>query len=139
MEEFRDRVAVVTGGASGIGRAMAERFAAEGMRLVLADVEEAALAATVAERSRRRAPPSLGVPADVSERRRRRRGARTARSSAFGAVHVVCNNAGRRRRRASSTRRSSCGSGCSASTCAASCTACTRSCRSCSSRTRATS
>ena len=47
MREFRGRVAVVTGGASGIGRAMATRFAAEGMRLVLADIEEAALAAAV--------------------------------------------------------------------------------------------
>jgi NAD(P)-dependent dehydrogenase (short-subunit alcohol dehydrogenase family) len=42
MRDFRERVAVVTGGASGIGRAMATRFAAEGMRLVLGDVEEAA-------------------------------------------------------------------------------------------------
>jgi len=44
MQEFRDRVAVVTGAASGMGRAMADRFAAEGMRVVLADVEEAPLA-----------------------------------------------------------------------------------------------
>ena len=40
MQEFRDKVAVVTGGASGIGLAMAERFAREGMKLVLADVEK---------------------------------------------------------------------------------------------------
>ena len=44
MKEFRDRVAVVTGAASGIGRGMAERFAAEGMKVVLADVEPEALA-----------------------------------------------------------------------------------------------
>jgi NAD(P)-dependent dehydrogenase (short-subunit alcohol dehydrogenase family) len=37
MRDFRDKVAVVTGGASGIGRAMAERFAQEGMAVVLAD------------------------------------------------------------------------------------------------------
>jgi NAD(P)-dependent dehydrogenase (short-subunit alcohol dehydrogenase family) len=43
MREFADRVAVVTGAASGIGRAMAGRFAAEGMRVVLADVERDAL------------------------------------------------------------------------------------------------
>ena len=42
MKSFRDRVAVVTGAASGIGRALAERFASEGMKLVVADVEEAA-------------------------------------------------------------------------------------------------
>lgn len=44
MQDFQDRVAVITGGASGIGLALAQRCAAEGMRLVLADIEEAALA-----------------------------------------------------------------------------------------------
>jgi NADP-dependent 3-hydroxy acid dehydrogenase YdfG len=44
MEEFKDKVAVVTGAASGIGHAIAERCAQEGMRVVLADVEEKALA-----------------------------------------------------------------------------------------------
>ena len=39
MKEFQDRVAVVTGGASGLGRAMALRFAREGMKIVLADIE----------------------------------------------------------------------------------------------------
>ena len=38
MKDFQDKVAVITGGASGLGRAMAERFAREGMRIVLADV-----------------------------------------------------------------------------------------------------
>jgi NAD(P)-dependent dehydrogenase (short-subunit alcohol dehydrogenase family) len=43
MKQFRDRVAVITGGASGIGFATAERLAAEGMKIVLADVEPGAL------------------------------------------------------------------------------------------------
>ncbi len=92
MDEFRDRVAVVTGGASGIGRAMAERFAAAGMRLVLADVEEEALATTAAELASS-GTPVLGVPADVASAG----DVETVRDralSAFGAVHVVCNNAG---------------------------------------------
>ena len=47
LDRLEGRVAVVTGGASGIGRAMGERFAHEGMHVVLADVERAALDATV--------------------------------------------------------------------------------------------
>ena len=39
MQEFKEKVAVVTGGASGIGRAMADRFAAAGMKVVLADID----------------------------------------------------------------------------------------------------
>ena len=46
MKDFAGKVAVVTGGASGIGLGMATRFAAEGMRLVLADIEEGALEAS---------------------------------------------------------------------------------------------
>ena len=47
MESLLDKVAVVTGGASGIGLAMAERFLAEGMKVVIADVEAPALATAV--------------------------------------------------------------------------------------------
>ena len=46
MEDFEDRVAVITGAASGIGRGFAEHCAAEGMKIVLADIEEAPLAMT---------------------------------------------------------------------------------------------
>ncbi len=49
MKELRGRVAVVTGGASGVGRALAKAFLGEGMKVVLADVEEPALKATAEE------------------------------------------------------------------------------------------
>ena len=54
MQELRGKCAVVTGAASGIGRAMADAFAAEGMRVVLADVEPAALEEAAAARARAR-------------------------------------------------------------------------------------
>ena len=92
MEELRDKVAVVTGGASGIGRAMAERFAAEGMRLVLADVEEAVLALAVADLGAQGAQV-VGVVADVAVAVDVE-AVRDRALDEFGAVHVVCNNAG---------------------------------------------
>ncbi len=92
MKEFRDRVAVVTGAASGIGRGLAERFAAEGMKVVLADVETGALADTEAALKAEGATV-LAVETDVSKA-----GDVEALADrtidAFGAVHVVCNNAG---------------------------------------------
>lgn len=92
MREFRGRVAVVTGGASGIGRAMATRFAAEGMRLVLGDVEEEALAVTVDD-FRAGGAEVVGVRTDVAIAADVE-GLRDRALEAFGAVHVVCNNAG---------------------------------------------
>jgi NAD(P)-dependent dehydrogenase (short-subunit alcohol dehydrogenase family) len=92
MQEFRDKVAVITGGASGIGLAMAERFAREGMKLVLADVEKGALE-TVTARFRGEGVEVLGVQTDVSDAEQMDAlGAATL--DAFGAAHVVCNNAG---------------------------------------------
>jgi NAD(P)-dependent dehydrogenase (short-subunit alcohol dehydrogenase family) len=92
MKDLGGKVAVVTGGASGIGRAMAERFAAEGMKIVLADVEEVALAATataLGEAGRE----VLAVRTDVSKAADVE--ALLARTlERFGAVHVLCNNAG---------------------------------------------
>lgn len=92
MKELRDRVAVVTGAASGIGRAMAERFAAEGMRVVLADIEEQAL--RDAERAMSSAGAKvLAVRTDVSSLKDVESLAERS-VQAFGQVHVVCNNAG---------------------------------------------
>jgi NAD(P)-dependent dehydrogenase (short-subunit alcohol dehydrogenase family) len=96
---FAGRVVVITGGASGIGRALGTRFAAEGARVVLADVEEGRLSATVAELGKTvlsenpGAGEVIGIPVDV-----------TSPSSVdaladavyerLGAVHVLVNNAG---------------------------------------------
>jgi NAD(P)-dependent dehydrogenase (short-subunit alcohol dehydrogenase family) len=92
MEQLEGKVAVITGGGSGLGRAFARRFADEGMRLVLADVEVPALDEVVAELSGR-GVEVIGVPTDVSDAAAMDRlGA--AALDRFGAVHVVCNNAG---------------------------------------------
>jgi NAD(P)-dependent dehydrogenase (short-subunit alcohol dehydrogenase family) len=92
MDELKDKVAVVTGAASGIGFALAERFAAENMKLVLADVEDAALK-VAADRLRERGAEVLTVPTDVSVAASVEDCARNALER-FGSVHVVCNNAG---------------------------------------------
>jgi NAD(P)-dependent dehydrogenase (short-subunit alcohol dehydrogenase family) len=92
MKDFKDKVAVVTGGASGIGRGMAERFGEEGMKVVLADVEEQALKQAEAE-FREKGVDVLGVLTDVSKPEDIEKLAQEA-LEAFGKVHVVCNNAG---------------------------------------------
>jgi NAD(P)-dependent dehydrogenase (short-subunit alcohol dehydrogenase family) len=84
--------AVVTGAASGIGLAMARRFAAEGLRVVLADVEEAALDKAVSG-LRETGAEVLGQITDVGDRASLDALADAA-YGAFGAVHVLCNNAG---------------------------------------------
>ncbi len=92
MEEFEGRVAVVTGAASGIGLATATRFAQEGMRVVLADIERAALAAAVSG-LQRQGHEVLGVPTDVSQWDAVQHLAEQT-LDAFGQVNVVHNNAG---------------------------------------------
>ena len=92
MELTKGQVAVVTGGGSGIGLALANRFAAAGLHLVLADVEEDALAAATSE-IEAHGVDVLTVRTDVSKEAEVQALA-AATLERFGAVHVVCNNAG---------------------------------------------
>jgi len=92
MKEFRDKVAVITGAASGIGRAIAERCVQEGMKVVLADIEETALA-EAARDMKEASADVLAVPTDVSKARDVELLAQKT-LDAFGAVHLLCNNAG---------------------------------------------
>jgi len=92
MKELSGKVAVVTGAASGIGLALAHRFAAEKMKLVLLDIEGPALAA--AESALRSAGATvLAIRTDVSRAGDLEAAAAKARA-AFGTLHVICNNAG---------------------------------------------
>jgi NAD(P)-dependent dehydrogenase (short-subunit alcohol dehydrogenase family) len=89
MKELRGRVAVVTGGASGIGKALAKAFLAEGMKVVIADVEAHALEAACRELG----GEIIGVVTDVAK-------AESVQALAdkvfatHGACHILCNNAG---------------------------------------------
>ena len=92
MDDFRGKVAVVTGGGSGIGRALACMWAREGARVVLADVDEAGMAETAAAIARA-GGQALAVRTDVS----RREDVLALAERTFaecGAAHVLCNNAG---------------------------------------------
>ena len=92
MENLQGKVAVITGGASGIGRAVALHAAAEGMRIVVADIEEGPLKEVERELTAA-GVESLGVVTDVSDAG----SVRALRDQAldrFGAVHLVHNNAG---------------------------------------------
>ena len=92
MMEFKDKVAVITGAASGIGRALAERCAHEGMQVVLADVDGDALTTTEAALKAIGAP-ILAVVTDVSKAQDVESLAQRT-LTAFGSVHLLCNNAG---------------------------------------------
>jgi NAD(P)-dependent dehydrogenase (short-subunit alcohol dehydrogenase family) len=92
MQQLEGRVAVVTGAASGMGRAMAERFAQEGMRVVLADVDRERLDATEAA-IRDAGGTALAVVTDVTSAVQVQALARRTLDE-WGGVHVLCNNAG---------------------------------------------
>lgn len=92
MQHLAERVAVVTGAASGLGRAMANRFASEGMRVALADIDAMGVREVEAELKELGATV-LAEPVDVSRHEDVDRLAdRTFEE--FGAVHLLCNNAG---------------------------------------------
>ena len=89
---MRGKVAVITGGASGIGRAVARRAAAEGMRVVIADIEEGALREVERELTGQGAD-AIAVTTDVADAGSVR-GLRDRALRHYGAVHLVHNNAG---------------------------------------------
>lgn len=92
LGDLRDKVCVVTGGASGIGRALARRFADAGMRIAIGDVEDASLDATVMELGGD-GDRVLGMHCDVRSVDDMAR-LRDETVRRFGGVHVVCLNAG---------------------------------------------
>lgn len=92
MKDLKGKVAFITGGAAGIGLAMARAFGREGMSVMLADIEPATLAAAV-EELRASQIRCEGVVCDVTSRDSLRAAALET-IARFGKVHVVCNNAG---------------------------------------------
>ncbi len=92
MKELDGRVAVITGGASGIGFATAKQFAKKGINLVLADIEEEPLEEAVVSLSNDGATV-IGVQSDVANLTDVE-SVRDAALARFGAVHIVFNNAG---------------------------------------------
>jgi NAD(P)-dependent dehydrogenase (short-subunit alcohol dehydrogenase family) len=92
VQDLHGKVAVVTGGASGIGYALARRFASEGARVVIGDVEVAALDRAVAQ-LRDSGAEVEGIVTDVTDPAQMQALADAA-VSRFGGVHIFCNNAG---------------------------------------------
>jgi NAD(P)-dependent dehydrogenase (short-subunit alcohol dehydrogenase family) len=92
VKELRDRVAVVTGAGSGIGRALVLTLAGEGMHVVVADIEQGA-AERVAAEARALGVRALSAAVDVSDRAAM--DAMAAHTfSELGVPHLLCNNAG---------------------------------------------
>lgn len=92
MKDLAGKVAFITGGASGIGYAMAKAFAGAGMKVVIADIEKPALDAAV-ESFKESNAEVLGIELDVTDRDAMEAAAQQTVDH-FGKVHVVCNNAG---------------------------------------------
>jgi len=92
MQDLANRVAVITGAASGIGKGIAQQLAKEGMKLVLADIEEGPLA-EVEKQLQVAGAHTLAVVTDVSKRDSVFALADRV-FAAFGTVHILCNNAG---------------------------------------------
>lgn len=92
MADWKDKVAVVTGAAGAVGRGLANRFADAGMKVVIADIDAAALEGTE-EDLRKKSATSLSIPTDIFKMDQVQALADEARKQ-FGAVHIVCANAG---------------------------------------------
>ena len=92
MKGFKGKTVVVTGAASGIGYALAERFAVEKMNVVLADIEQDALDAAVAKISDL-GVEAVGIAVDVMDKNSVQSLAKQS-IDAFGNIHILCNNAG---------------------------------------------
>ncbi|MBY8986217.1 MAG: SDR family NAD(P)-dependent oxidoreductase [Candidatus Lokiarchaeota archaeon] len=92
MKDFKDKVAVITGAASGIGYGIAKRAIKEGMKVVIADVEEDALV-SAEDKLRNFGDKIIAVPTDVSKVDSLERLAQKTIDT-FGKVHLLCNNAG---------------------------------------------
>ena len=92
MKTFKDKVAVVTGAASGIGRGMVENFVEAGMKAVLADIDEERLQKAT-NSFNKRGFDVIGIPTYVSKQDQIEALAKKTIDS-YGAVHILCNNAG---------------------------------------------
>ena len=92
MKDFAGKTAFITGGAGGIGFAMARAFGRRGMKVAIADVEADTCAKAV-ETLRAEGITAIGIPCDVADREQYAQAAERTFAE-FGEVHVLCNNAG---------------------------------------------